>query len=197
MTLDEMCTMAARYSDRYDEFEKNAEGEYEDDALHYFNVFRDGINEAYREVSRLQAMPDTYTSAKIARDGTIDLTAVFPQVYQLKDIFTESKAATAAYVFETKYKVAVTYGAKPGDSVWLYYHYMPDPLEGLNDEPVFSDAIVDPALYVALAVARMWQSEKKMDFFMQWYNQYREHLRNVRGTMKALSKMRIPRRLFR
>ena len=74
---------------------------------------------------------------------------------------------------------------------------MPDPLEGLNDEPVFSDAIVDPALYVALAVARMWQSEKKMDFFMQWYNQYREHLRNVRGTMKALSKMRIPRRLFR
>jgi hypothetical protein len=33
MTLDEMCMMAARYSDRYDEFEKT-DGSYQDDALH-------------------------------------------------------------------------------------------------------------------------------------------------------------------
>ena len=56
MTLDEMCMMAARYSDRYDEFEKTLDGGdsqeaedwYEDDAMHYFRVFRDAINEAHR-----------------------------------------------------------------------------------------------------------------------------------------------------
>lgn len=197
MTLDEMCMMAARFSDRYDEFEKNDEDEYEDDALHYFNVFRDGINEAYRDVSRLQAMPDTYTFSKVAGDGTIDLSAVVPQVYGLKEVFVENKAGVVGYIFETKYKIKVTRGATPGDDVLLYYHYIPDPLEELSDEPVFTDALVDPMLYVSLAVARMWQSEKKTEFFMMWYNQYREHLRNVRGTMKSLSKRRIPRRLFR
>jgi hypothetical protein len=197
MTLDEMCAMAARYSDRYDEFEKNDEGEYEDDALHYFNVFRDGINEAYREVSRLQAMPDTYVSAKVGADNTIDLTTVYPLVYQLKNVFTANRSAVAQYVFDTKYKIKILSGAKVGETVVLHYHYLPDALEGLTDSPVFSEAMVDPMLYVSLAVARMWQSEKKMDNFYTWYNQYREHLRNVRSTMNALAKRRIPRRLFR
>ena len=82
MTLDEMCMMAARLSDRYDEFEKteNENGKlvYQDDALHYFNVFRDGINEAYFEVARSRCEPDVYTEAEVDDEGKINLEYLYP-----------------------------------------------------------------------------------------------------------------------
>ncbi len=204
MTLDEMCMMAARYSDRYDEFEKTLDGGdsqdpedwYEDDAMHYFRVFRDAINEAHREVSRLQAQPDVYTRVQVGEDGLVDLSTLTPAVYQVKDVFVENRTSSTAYVFDTKYMLKMQ-TAKQGDYVVVYYHYIPDDLELLDDSPVFTEAVVDPMVYVSLAVARMWQSEKKMEFFSYWYNQYREHLRNVRSSMLSSAKRRIPRRLFR
>lgn len=195
MTLDELCIMAARYSDRYDEFEKNEDGEYEDDALHYFNVFRDAINEAYREVSREQALPDCYGRAAVNNDGQIDLTALSPAVFAVKDLFNSLRTATVSYTFVTKYVLDVN--AQPGTELWLYYHYMPDDLVELDDCPIFSDAIVDPMIYVSLAVARMWYSEKKFDYGNQWMAQYRQLLRSVRNSLKDRSGRRIPRRMFR
>lgn len=206
MTLDEMCIMAARYSDRYDEFEKtltggedgdsdSAEDWYEDDALHYFNVFRDGINEAYREVSRLQAMPDRITEVEVDDDQQVNLASIFPGVYGIKQLLNENRTAGIDYTFNTKYVLDVN--ANPGDTLLLLYHYIPADLEDLSDEPVFTDAQVDPMLYVCMAVARMWYSEKKFDFGNQWMSQYYNYLRNVRSSLKDRSRRRIPRGLFR
>lgn len=195
MTLDELCIMAARYSDRYDEFEKNDSGEYEDDALHYFNVFRDGINEAYREVSREQALPDCYSRVTVAEDGTIDLTAVTPAVFSVKDLFNSLRTMAISYTFVTKFVIQTN--EQPGAELWLYYHYMPDELVGLDDTPIFSEAVVDPMIYVSLAVARMWYSEKKFDYGNQWMAQYRQLLRSVRNSLRDRTGRRIPRRLFR
>ena len=196
MTLDEMCMAAARYSDRYDEFEKNDDGVYEDDAAHYFNVFKDAINEAYMAVSREYAMPDTREKVKVDVDGRIDLLSVDPVVCTVQDVLAADESASIPYKFHTKYEIEVE-GVTRGDTVILVYHYLPEKLEKLNDEPIFTDGIVDPMVYISLAVARMWKSEKKFDYSNQWMQEYYSLLRGIKNTMVSRSKRRIPRRMFR
>lgn len=203
MTLEELCTMAARYADRYDEFERvddetnRGEEAYEDDALHYFNVFRDGINEAYREVSRLQAMPDRFAKVTVNANYQINLQNIEPAVFAVKELLNEDRTASVRYVFSTKYVLEVPESVTPGTKLSLLYHYIPENLELLNDEPIFTDAQVDPMVYVCMAVARMWYSEKKFDFGNQWMSQYYSYLRNVRSSMKDRGARRIPRGEFR
>lgn len=200
MTLDEMCMMAARLSDRYDEFEKteNDAGKmvYQDDALHYFNVFRDGINEAYFEVARSRCEPDVYTEAEVDKDGKINLEYLYPLPHTVKNVLNADRTEAVAFDFETRFVLHIT-GANPGDKVQLYYHYMPDRLESYNDEPVFPESAVDPMVYVQMAVARMWQSEKKLSLYQQAMQEYYSKLREVRPTMKSGNIRRIPRRPFR
>lgn len=203
MTLDDMCVEAARYSDRYDEYERTLDGEdsneaedwYEDDALHYFNVFRDGINEAYREVSRAQAMPDRFVEVVVDENKQVDLSQIVPGVYGVKQVLNATKTAAVDYTFSTKYILDVN--AEPDDTIVILYHYVPTDLKYLNDEPVFTEAQVDPMLYICLAVARMWYSEKKFDYGNQWMSQYYTYLRSVRSSLKDRSRRRIPRGLFR
>lgn len=200
MTLDEMCMMAARLSDRYDEFEKteNEEGKmvYQDDALHYFNVFRDGINEAYFEVARSRCEPDVYTETEVDEEGKIGLEYLYPLPHTVKNVLNAERTAAVPFEFETRFTLLVT-GAKPGDTVQVYYHYVPDRLEAYNDEPVFPESVVDPMIYVQLAVARMWQSEKKLTLYQQAMQEYYSKLRDVRPTMKSGNLKRVPRRPFR
>ena len=196
MTLDEMCMAAARYSDRYDEFEKNDEGQYEDDAAHYFKVFRDAINEAYMTVSREYAMPDTRAEVDVGEEGIIDLLSVEPVVCTVHDVLNADGSANLPYNFRTKYEIEVI-GASEGDTVTLVYHYLPDKLEKLRDEPIFTEGIVDPMVYISLAVARMWKSEKKFDYANQWMQEYYSQLRNIKSSMLNRNKRRIPRRRFR
>lgn len=199
MTLDEMCISAARYSDRYDEFEKTTEGgveTYEDDAEHYFNVFRDAINEAYMAVSREYAMPNTRMQVDVGDDGIIDLTAIHPLVYTVQDVLNANETANIPYTFRTKYELHLE-ETKGVEKATLLYHYLPDRLENLDDEPIFSEAVVDPMVYICLAVARMWQSEKKFDYANQWLQQYYALLRGVKSSMNSRANRRIPRRMFR
>lgn len=204
MTLDEMCIAAARYSDRYDEFEKSIVTDdtgreverYDDDALVYFNIFRDAINEAYMSVSRMYTMPNIYTAVRVGRDGTIDLSGVEPMVYEIKDVLNATRTASVAYEFQTKYVIAIK-NASPGEEVQIYYHYIPERLESYTDEPIFSEAIVDPMVYICLAVARIWQSEKKFDYANQWLQQYYMLLREIKSTLANRADRRIPRRRFR
>ena len=199
MTLDEMCIAAARYSDRYDEFEKtelNGEEVYEDDALHYFNVFRDAINEAYMAVSREYAMPNIRTKVNVGNDGVIDLSGIYPLVYTVQDVLNFTETTNIPYTFRTKYEIQLE-DVQKDEMITLVYHYLPDRLKELKDEPIFTDAMVDPMVYICLAVARIWQSEKKFDYANQWLQQYYTLLRSVKSSMIDRSKRRIPRRMFR
>lgn len=200
MTLDEMCMMAARYSDRYDEFEKteNDDGKfvYQDDAEHYFNVFRDAINEAYHEVARTRCEPDVYVNTTVDTEGRIHLGMMTPLPYSVKNILNPTRTDTVGFEFETKFVLRVT-GAKPGDMVCVYYNYLPDRLEKPEDQPVFPDSVVDPMVYVTLAVARIWQSEKKLTLYESWMQNYRSMLYGVRPTMKGGNLRRLPRMPFR
>ena len=196
MTLDEMCIAAARYSDRYDEFEKNADGEYEDDALLYFNVFRDAINEAYAAVSREYTAPDRYAELTVGDGGIVDLSTVTPEVYTVKEVMNQKRTAAVSYVFDTKYQIVVS-GVETGGKISLFYHYIPARLEALTDSPVFTEAVVDPMVYICLAVARIWMSEKKFDYANQWLQQYYALLRSIRSNLKNRGARRIPRRSFR
>lgn len=200
MTLDEMCQMAARLSDRYDEFEKTVNESnqevYEDDALHYFNVFKDAINEAYFEISRKKLHPDTYESVVVSNDGTIDLTTLTYPVCTLIMLLNADKTKAVTYDFRTRFVLNVS-GASPGDTVTVNYHYLPDRLDIYTDEPIFPESMVDPMLYVCLAVSRIWQSEKKFNNANSWLNEYYNHMNNIRSDMRNRTTRRIPRRMFR
>ena len=196
MTLDEMCISAARYADRYDEFEKNEDGEYEDDAEQYFRVFRDAINEAYFRVARECAMPDVYVKAVLDDERQINLEELSPQLYGLKDVLNENKTANYRYNFVTKYVLEVP-DANPGETLTIYYHYVPERLEELTDSPIFPESLVDPMVYICLAVARIWMSEKKFDFADRWLAQYHDYLSRIKSSLMSKINRRIPKRLFR
>lgn len=204
MTLDLMCQEAARLADRYDEFEKTevenpdtgrTSMQYEDDALNYFNVFRDAINEAYHEVARNYGKPDTYQSATVNADGAIDLMSLDPQVGVLKNVLDAAQEKAVPYVYHTRYELKVA--ASPGTPVTLYYQYLPDRLTGYSDEPIFPESLVDPMVYITLAVARIWLSEKKIELYHTWMNQYYMLLKQCRADLRSRSSRRIPRRQFR
>ena len=196
MTLDEMCIAAARYSDRYDEFEKNEDGEYEDDALLYFETFRDAINEAYHAVARECAMPDRYERAVVNEDGLVDLKELSPEIYGIKDVLDEHRSMNLSYTFDTKFLIRVV-DTVPGNMVTIYYHYIPEKLEDLEDTPIFPESIVDPMVYITLAVARIWKAEKKFDYSNQWMAEYHSLLSKIKNNLKSRANRRIPRRRFR
>lgn len=196
MTLDEMCISAARYSDRIDEFEKNEDGEYEDDALIYFEIFRDAINEAYMQVSREFALPDVYETVKVGVNGKVDLADLENEVFTVKDVLNSDKTSNLKYHFTTKYEIEVE-GVSKGDVVTIFYHYKPERLSSGGDEPIFSESTVDPMVYICLAVARIWMSEKKFDYANQWLQQYYMLIKGVKSGMKSRIDRRIPRGSFR
>lgn len=186
MTLDNMCLMAARLSDRDDEFVKTAvEGadpavdEYQEDALRYFNIFRDAINEAYHDVARNISLPDAFERVAIANDRMLDLTTFSNMVYTVKNVMNPTHTAAVKFNFYTSDIIEIV-GGNVGDYVDVYYSYLPDRLALYTDTPIFAESLVDPMVYVSLAVARMWQSEKKIANYNSWMAEYYQKLRNVK-----------------
>lgn len=200
MNLGGMCAMAARYSDRYDEFVKttgkDGKSAYEGEALHWFQVFRDAVNEAYFEISRSRMHPDMRVEYTLGKDRTIDLSALLPAVCSVLGVFREDGRTDAEFVFVSRYGIRVT-GAKAGEKVTVVYQYLPDRLEDEADEPVFPESLADPMVYVSLAVARIWQSERKFTAAQPWLNAYYQRLRELRPDMKGLRRRRLKRPLFR
>lgn len=200
MNLGEMCNMAACWADRYDEYVKttNADGQtaFEGEALQWFHVFRDAINEAYFEISRTRLAPETRVQRKLGADRVISLENMDPEAYSVRSIYYADGATEAEFIFRSRNEIEVV-GAKAGENVVLEYHYLPKRLENEQDEPIFSEATADPSIYVALAVARMWQSERKLSAAQYWMSEYYQKLRSVRPNMKQARKRRIPSRRFR
>jgi len=83
MNLGRMCEAAARYSDRYDEYVKtrNEAGkeEFEGEALHWFKIFRDAINEAYFEIARTRMSPDMRVECVLGNDRVISMEKMEPE----------------------------------------------------------------------------------------------------------------------
>lgn len=193
MTLDQMCQQAARLSDRYDEFEK-VDKKYEDEALHYFNVFRDAINEAYRAAARDYVKPDVYAEVVVGEDGLVDLSELDPLPQHIKNVLDATRTKAVVYAFRTKFELWVQ--APEGTTVLLYYNYLPDALTGYSDEPIFPESVVDPMVYISLAVSRIWKSEKKMQLADSWMAEHYKLLRELKTDMRGAGR-RIPRRTWR
>lgn len=200
MNLGEMCRAAARYADRYDEYIKieGADGTeaFEGEALHWFQLFRDAVNEAYFEISRGRMHPDRQVELTLGEDRLIDLTGMEPEVCSVRGLYHGDGATDAEFVFRTRGCIEAV-GARPGERVILHYHYLPERLTEESDEPIFAEAQVDPMIYVALAVARLWQSERRMSAAQPWLNEYYRKLREMRTDMRPTRKRRLPRPTFR
>lgn len=200
MNLGEMCQMAARYSDRYDEYEKTEQADgtsaFEGEALHWFNLFRDAVNEAYFDISRSRATPQKQVLTTVPEGGLLSLSDLRPEVCGVSGVFREDERTAVEFVFRNREQIEIT-GARAGDRVCLRYHYLPNRLEKECDEPIFPESLADPSVYVTLAVARVWQSERRMAIAQEWMAEYYRKLRAVRAGIRPAGKRRMPRTLFR
>ena len=196
MNLGRMCEAAARYSDRYDEFVKADGGDYEGEALHWFNIFRDAVNEAYFEIARCVREPEMKQEIRLDESRVIDLSKMEPEAVAVIGVYRPDGLTEAEFVFRQRRMIEVR-GARAGETVILRWQYHPNRLEKESDEPVFSEALADPMIYIALATARIWQSERRMSDAQIWINEYYRRLRTLRPTMKNAAKRRLPRTLFR
>ena len=189
MTLGRMCEAAARYSDRYDEYVKTAGAEtFEGEALNWFHIFRDAVNEAYFEISRCRLTPETRIE--------YELDWLSPAACSVCGVYRMDGGTEIEYVFRTRTEIEVI-GAKAGETVVLSYHYLPDRLEKESDEPVFPESLADPMIYISLAAARVWQSERKLSAAQPWLAEYYQKLRAIRPDMRPARRRRMPRTLFR
>lgn len=197
-----MCEAAAVYTDRRDDFvtitDDKGKPMYDpnDDPGIWFQAMRMSINTAYREAARRLLLPDTRIETELGEGGTIDLNYLSPGVYQVKGLFTADGSAAIEFDFVTKYQIRAR-GGKEGEDVILQYHYVPDALERLNDEPEFPESLVDPMVYISKACADLWRSERKLDVAQSWENQYYSLLGSIRSDVKAPGLRRIRRRPFR
>ena len=193
MTVQEMCEAAARNTDRYDEFVmEDGANDYEEDALHYKNVFLDGINEAYFAASRQMLSPSRFQLMEVPEDQTIDMTLIDPPPFQVRALLNALKTENISYFLIDRDHIQVA--APVGSSVMLFYHYLPDRLTDLDDVPVFSEAAVNPETYISMASARMWLSEKKTDLAQPWLQRYYSGLREIKSIKSSLI---VGRRLWR
>lgn len=194
--------MAAVYTDRRDDFVTitNDKGKevYDpnDDPGIWFEAMKTSINTAYREVSRRLLMPDRRSVQALGEGGTIDLMTLLPGVQTVKAVYSADETQALAFDFVTKSKIRVR-GMKENDEVLLQYHYVPEALESLSDEPEFPESLVDPMVYIALACADLWRSERKTDIAQVWENRYFSMLGSIKTDLKSPRLRRMRRAPFR
>ena len=200
MTLDSLCRMAARCADRSDEFVKTTDNQgntaYRGEAAILFELFRDAINEAYAEIARTGLMPGRFVPVEMPSCGVIRLDETVPDAAALMAVWSADRSRQYAHRFESRFGVRVP-EARPGETVLLHIHAIPAPLVAETDEPVFSEAAAEPMIYVSLAVARLWQAERRLAAAQTWMTEYYRLLRGVRASAGHPAGHRFPRPWFR
>lgn len=194
MKLFDICRKAALYSERDDEYPTAAPAtvaEYVDEAARYREIFVDAANDAYIEAAKKLGIP--LEEAEVTPvDGRIALTGIDPLPIRIRRVEDAEAHYVVGYYKITEQEIAVT-ATRP---VRIIYNYAPDPLVEDDDEPIFPDAQVDPLLYVFLAVARVYQSERKNDTAAPWEARYYDKLNKVKPVGSGKTR-RLPRRDFR
>lgn len=191
MNVGAMCVLAAQLSDRSDEYVKNDEGAYEEEAALYRAVFLSAMNEAYREAAKKLGMPlrkVTVTPVSY-RVSFKNFDPPYVQIIRIEDAVSR-KPEVFKFVNAQEIEVFTE------RSLTITYIYLPDELVLDTDEPEFADSLVDPMLYVYKAVAEVYRSERKNDTAAPWDGKYFEKLSKVRA-YPAGALRRVPRRRFR
>lgn len=199
MTLDALCAMAARYADRADEFVKTPQTSgpavYTGEALRLFTLFRDAINEAYADIARTALRPYKTFPAVLPASRVIAVNALCPEAEAVRGVFSADGVTQRPFRFNSRFDIEVI-GGIPGERLTICAAYVPEPLTALTDEPEFPDSVADPMIYVALAVTRLWQSERKLTAAQAWMAEYCRLMRGVKSSPRG-SEHRFPRPRFR
>lgn len=189
MNMREIMEGAARLSNRDDEFIiEDGASDYEDEALKYKLVFTSAVNEAQREAAKRLGRP-VERQLVTPEDGLIHLDELDPVVVQFKYI----RDATDTFLLASEFVDAETIRVYVNDPVTIVYTAMPDVMESLSDEPFFPPEVVPEELYMFLAAARVYQSERKESSAQVWMGQYYDALRRIRPFGAGTSR-RVPRR---
>lgn len=194
MNVFDMCHKAAVYSERDDEYPATAPAtveEYVDEAARYREIFLDAINDAQKEAAIKLGVP--IEEAIITPvEGRIDLTTIDPLPLRIRRIEDQVGFYPVGYYKITEQEIAVN-ATKP---VRIIYTYAPAKLVDDDEEPMFPEGQVDPLVYVFLAVARVYQSERKNETAAPWEGRYYDKLNKVKPMASGKTR-RLPRRNFR
>ena len=203
MTLKEMCQRAAELTDRADDFVTTVnpatqEEWYDpnDDPGIWFNVMKQGINTAYREVARKLLMPDMRVEMELGEGGTLNLMSLEPGISKIKAVYNSDGSYALQYDFVTQFEIRVR-GGREGQDVIVQYAFVPDSLERFTDEPIFPESLVDPAIYIAAAASKIWAMERKFQAANYHQSEYYGLLATIKGDVKSSKDRRIRRSVFR
>ena len=199
MTLGDMVLMAARYTDRADEMVKTTQADgtaaYTGHALSCFRLFRDAINEAYAEAASVCLAPERSETFPVPDNRVLDIGELIPDAAAVRAVFSADGQREIGFRFLSRFEIIVD--ALPGEAVQVRALVLPPPLENEEDEPVFPESAVEPMVYVSLAAARMWQSERQHAASQAWLGDYYRLLRRVRSGAGDRRKCVLPVRPFR
>lgn len=203
MTLKEMCQRAAELTDRADDFVtvKNPDTGEEwydpnDDPGIWYNIMKQGINTAYREVARRMMMPDMRIETELGKGGRINLLELKPGVSKVKAVYNADGSYALQYDFITQFEIKVRDG-REGQDVIVHYAYVPDAMERFTDEPIFPESLVDPAVYIAMAASKIWATERKFQAANYHQAEYYALLASIKSDVKSSKDRRIRRSVFR
>ena len=191
MTVLDMCKKAALLSERDDEFVPDDSGKYVEEAARYREIFIDAFNEAQSEVARKLGVPIA-TVTITPENNRVSFADMDPPMIRIRRLEDAEHHSIVGYVTITEGLIEVC-GTRP---LKVFYNHLPNPMALDTDKPHFPDETADPMLYINLAVARVYQSERKNDTAAPWEARYYEKLRQVK-TVGSGKTRRIPKRIFR
>lgn len=187
MTLDEMYIETAVYAD--ETISKTGEA-YAGDSLVIVNKFKSALNEAYRKITKERYK--LIYSEDIVLDASkqfelADLTETFFELVKVED--ADEYEVTA--IFKPGEIVKCPNEAS-GDTVTVFYYYLPDELSDLDDEPAFPVAAVEHkimcyyAAFKYLIVENDQQSRARaMDWLALWNEGY-DSIDRSRGAVETV-----------
>lgn len=139
MTLDEMYLETAVYVD--ESIHKNDEGAYTGESLLIVDKFKSAINYAYHKICKERFSLEYSEEVVLDENKEFAIAGLTETFYELIKI-TGNSRHRISWEFVPPEMVRCP-GRDSGETVRVYYYYLPPELRGLEDEPVFPLGAVD------------------------------------------------------
>ena len=142
MTLDEMYQECAMY---IDETISKTGGLYTGDSLVIVNKLKTAINYIYQKVAKERYKLIYSESITLDSNKQFSISSLTNTFYELVKI-EDSNASQVSWKFVPNEKIECPYKSS-GDTLTIFYYYIPSELTNLTDEPIFPNGAINDKIY--------------------------------------------------
>jgi len=193
LTLDEMFIETATY---VDETIEKTDGVYTGESLAIVNKFKSAINRAYIKIAKFRFKLDHSEDVVLDANKQFSLSSLSKTFYEIIKIENEDEAPVRrAFVPGNKVECP---DYNEGDTLTVYYYYIPAKLQNLDDTPEFPAGAVDHKVlcyYAAFEYLHMEgmydrtkaeQADKWLAFWNDGYNEIKQNRGEIEQVQDVL-----------